>query len=661
MASGKPDWNRVVTIQGKYNDNFVPVVVDANGQMYIALTGQQVQVNNLPSDYFKSGENVAVPAGTSVTNLPSDYFKSGENVAVPAGTNVNNLPSDYYKSGQAVGSITNNVNVAQVDSNRVVTGNVGVPAGVDVNNHPSDYYKAGEAVGSITNNVNVAQVDSNRVVSGSVSVPAGVDVNNHPSDYFKSGEAVGSITNNVTVDQSDGDRVMKGTEGVNKRYLAVDSNGVMLARMKGADGGVLRDVLVDSSGIMVARMKGAYGAVLKDVLLDDTGIMISRMKGAYGATLKDIYVDTSGKMVARVQGVGAGEEQVFMLDDGGDTTTITDWVESIDALNPVDTEDYVKEGSHGMKLGIDASLHGEDNALWTNSQSIGDLGAYRHDWVYMWLYFNTIDYLEASGVAVMYRIGSDSSNYMAFYVYKASLSVGWNLLKFDLDNPGGTAGSPDFTAISYQILRIYEASSNTNDFFCVVDSINVVELNPSAGSLFDVAVDKDGLMLTKMVGNYGGLMKPVGVDQYGNMRINIARQDLWTHVSNPHNGNIVSTNLSRSHPGIETYTLLDVAGPGVVLGGTLYHTTNSTHKDCKPIITIDGVAIHDISFAELNNYALTEPWEYIPHLTRYDDVTWEYNAGFPNGLTFASQLKVQIDERVGADGATYLYMFYCLL
>lgn len=67
----------ISVMKGDDSGTLRTVAVDADGQMYVAITGQSIGVNNHPSDYFKSGENIG-----NVNNVPSDYFKDGESAAV---------------------------------------------------------------------------------------------------------------------------------------------------------------------------------------------------------------------------------------------------------------------------------------------------------------------------------------------------------------------------------------------------------------------------------------------------------------------------------------------------------------------------------------------------------------------------------------------------
>jgi hypothetical protein len=185
VSSGRPDFHPTMLLEGKHDTQLIPVLVDANGQMYIVMTGQEIEVNNLPDDYFKSGENV------------------------------------------------------------------------------------------------------------------------------------GGIDSNVTVDQSAKDRDMIGIDGTSRRQVAVDSYGIMLARMKGAYGGALKDIAVDDTGIMLARLKGVFGDALKDIKVDVDGQMIAVIKGSDGTVNRTLKVDTAGNLLARIMGYDGSTLKDVRVDSDG--------------------------------------------------------------------------------------------------------------------------------------------------------------------------------------------------------------------------------------------------------------------------------------------------------------------------------------------------------
>lgn len=505
MASGKPDWNRIVTVQGKYNDEWIPMKVDSTGQLYIAITGQQINVTQL-----------------------------------------------------------------------------------------------------------------------------------------------------------DDDRNIMGDDGGEKRYIAVDANGVMLSRMKGLYDGGLYDIAIDINGVMLSRMQGIYSGSAKDVTLDTNGNIISVIKGDDSGTLRTVYVDGTGKMVTRIQGATGGDLIVYVLDDCGDSDPISNWAGAIDALDPVISTTFVREGSKSMELGVDASLNGLDYATWVNQQTKGDLTGLNNDKVKIWVWISTLDYLVATGTALKYGIGSGIGDFYYFNFTKAQLSIGWNELECDLSNPDGSTGSPDWSVIDIQFFDIYEIISNTEDFYIVVDSIVIVRDNPSPGTMKDLNTDANGFLLTKMVGSFGDYLKALTCDRYGNLRVNLTQADHSPLVTGRSRGSMQNTYLARTHPGIEEYTMCDIKGPGMVNSFGVLHSATGDHSNCKPEVVLDGVALEELTFDGLKKYNFTHPDATIPFLLLCDDTTHKYSVGIKAGLYFQTQLKFILNERVGA-ATTQIRATYTLL
>ena len=237
MAHGAPDYYDRSLIQGKYGNDFIPVKVDADGQMFISMTGQAIQVDNLPIDYLTEGGNVAIPAGTGVTNLPTDYLTEGGNVAIPAGTDVNDMPP------------------------------------------------------------------------------------------------------------------VQGEDAGTPHVIAVDSTGVMLARMKGAYGAFLRDIAVDDSGVMLSQMKGMYGGNPVNMALDSDGNMTAKMKGSYEGTSKDLAVDIIGRILSTIVGKYEVTPSYTMIEN---CDLSTNWTCIDNCSHDIDTVDKI-EGAASIKITWDSS------------------------------------------------------------------------------------------------------------------------------------------------------------------------------------------------------------------------------------------------------------------------------------------------------------------
>ena len=166
---------------------------------------------------------------------------------------------------------------------------------------------------------------------------------------------------------------------------------------------------------------------------------------------------------------------VRLLHDMGDNDPVTDWGDlSYDGLTPTTDTTYVKQGSTAMKCGVDADKHGNDAAWWgTISGADYDLSDCSSDWIYFWVYFPTLDYLQASGTCFHFWIGTDNSNRIKFYWTKTELSVGWNLLKAHLSNPDAIEGTVTWSSIKQLWWGVNESVGNTTDFSIYVDDLKV--------------------------------------------------------------------------------------------------------------------------------------------------------------------------------------------
>jgi hypothetical protein len=191
----------------------------------------------------------------------------------------------------------------------------------------------------------------------------------------------------------------------------------------------------------------------------------------------------------------------FVIDD---TVTLTDadwgtapWVTSGDF-------DYAEldTGIIGncWKLTVDATSIGDETATLTMNHNLGDLsnitgvsaGAPSQGSVGLWLKFSTLSYLHATD-AVVFRIGSDSSNYAEFTLQKTGNNVTdengkttthtltadtWFYWAMKLISTDCTiVGNPDWTDTDYAELVITETTANTNNFYVYLDYLTISKSN----------------------------------------------------------------------------------------------------------------------------------------------------------------------------------------
>ena len=233
MATGAPDFYDRNIIMGDDGGVLRAVKVDSNGQIYIAMTGQSLNVGNLPSDYIKDGGGVVASGQVDVVNPTGGSLNIAGNVNVPAGVNVGNLPSDYIKDG----------------------GNVAVPGGLDVNSSPPVQGQDGATP-------HVVAVDAAGIILARMKGAFGAVLKDIAVD-----------TNGIMVSR------MKGAFGAVLKDISIDANGVMISRMQGQYAGAAKDMALDVDGNMQAKITGDYEGTPKQLSVDQTGRMFASLYG----------------------------------------------------------------------------------------------------------------------------------------------------------------------------------------------------------------------------------------------------------------------------------------------------------------------------------------------------------------------------------------------
>ena len=198
---------------------------------------------------------------------------------------------------------------------------------------------------------------------------------------------------------------------------------------------------------------------------------------AFGHGKKDIGDQKVGARKIRVTTLLNGDTGGFMrmIDDCGDNDVVGSWTERDDAMPPLEntTSAYIKQGSTSMRLRIDADLDADDFGWWESTNSF-DLSIYQTDWIYLWIYIPTVDYLKPTSFTFEFVLGNSSIVLDRFRFAKSELTVGWNLIKCDLENPDASAGVVNWdAAIDYWAIVILETPGNVNDFEIYVDDIKV--------------------------------------------------------------------------------------------------------------------------------------------------------------------------------------------
>jgi hypothetical protein len=159
-----------------------------------------------------------------------------------------------------------------------------------------------------------------------------------------------------------------------------------------------------------------------------------------------------------------------MVFDAGIFTTYSFVATLYDATTPVIVASPVLERAFSVQCGIDASKDATDYARWMWGISPTLLNTFKNDWLYVQAYFETLAYINACAGALRFYLMDTAVKGMAFYFTKSALSVGWNLLKCDLDNPTSKDSGFDFSKIHQFWFFINETVGNTNDFNVYLES-----------------------------------------------------------------------------------------------------------------------------------------------------------------------------------------------
>lgn len=440
--------------------------------------------------------------------------------------------------------------------------------------------------------------------------------------------------------------------------------------ISGREGTTFRPIKVDADGQMYIAMTGQTIDV--DNLPIDyfkTGQDVGRIKGDDDDTPRLVAVDASGILLSRMKGSAFGDITLHILDDCGDNDAVVNWVRNSDALDPLENKVYVKQGSTSVKLQIDASASAQDYGLWINSRDLGDLSAYQNNWAYLWVYFDTLDYLLAEGTAFQYWMGTDSNNHYRWFFTKANLVLGWNLIKCDFNDPDYVKGAQNWANCQYQRLYVTELVDNTNDFTLYVDSIKIVRPSTSAGYLRDIGVDEQGIMLSKMAGEYGGVLKTLAidadglmlsimkgnfggtlktieVDTDGMMKANLSAQGLDFIYQKPlYTEQKLAQDIHFNFGGVGTRDCITINGSGIVLSGYVWFYGNVAN-DPTVILSVDDVQCESMLLSQGIERNRTAPSSGNLFLTRYDELEDQACVGISPGITFETKLMIKVHNPV---------------
>lgn len=234
MSTGFPDWTRAIVLLGWDGSNFIPVLLDADGNLHVLVSGETAAGDLVTVRVDSDGQIIMVPRGASGAYMLVDQ--------------------QGYLSTILKGLYGAELKTLAVDG----SGNlIALVKGSD-----------GTALRTLK-----TDTDGQMIM-----VPRG------QSGNYMSVDASGFLTT-----------ILKGLDGFTLRTLAVDGSGNLIALVKGSDGTTLRTLKTDTAGQMIMVPRGQSGNYMA---VDASGFLTAVLKGAYGAEYKTLAVDADGKINA---------------------------------------------------------------------------------------------------------------------------------------------------------------------------------------------------------------------------------------------------------------------------------------------------------------------------------------------------------------------------
>lgn len=152
---------------------------------------------------------------------------------------------------------------------------------------------------------------------------------------------------------------------------------------------------------------------------------------------------------------------IFNTETVADCEATTNWVSGTDGDIDTTTTNY-KIGNYGLTLIKDAQT--VDNVMWSN-ESLSSLDFTSKD-LWGWIYIKDSDTLDklATTDALEVRFGNDDdTNYYHYNYDKADVSVGWNIIKFNITDATEEGTVTDNACDSLAIKLTFTATTDELD------------------------------------------------------------------------------------------------------------------------------------------------------------------------------------------------------
>ena len=126
-------------------------------------------------------------------------------------------------------------------------------------------------------------------------------------------------------------------------------------------------------------------------------------------------------------------------------------------------------------------------------------------------------------------------------------------------------------------------------------------------------------------------------------------------------GAVKQKNLSKPITPSAYTELCSITGKGIIYGGYIHSSKDTTCIDDEPRIEIDGLLFSELSFSAIDFINLCEPSCYVFYKLKYDDTNFSYVVGIQPMITFEKKLRILYGEAYGHTPSVKGFLNYTLL
>jgi len=173
-----------------------------------------------------------------------------------------------------------------------------------------------------------------------------------------------------------------------------------------------------------------------------------------------------------------------------------------------------------------------------------------------------------------------------------------------------------------------------------------------------VAVDELGNMLAKMQGLFGAELMTLAVDADGIMKANLSVQDLIPLTVRSIYGAGERETYDAAVLSLDTTELINIAGKGVVYGGSIYLDAGAAQGNDIVELWIDGVQVTFMSFNLLMDHEIYSSVAGFLYLTIWDGTLFKYCVCLCTGITFESSFIIKYTETHGNTPTVKSELYY---